>query len=592
MVGLITGVIVDLGGFSHAAPDDVDILLVAPSGRSIVLMSDAGGNTAVDNLGITFDDSATTALPDNAPLTSDSFKPTNYEPGDSFPLPAPANAPTINTLSGLVGSSPNGTWRLYVVDDTGANAGNLAGGWSITLQSSLAACPFDISSTGQAFPSAGGSGSFQISIAPTCAWTATSNSSYVNVSPGAGAGNGTINFTVAPNTGGARTATITLSNSLVTRTFQVQQGSGCPTSVSPPVLNFPSTTSFAAVGVTAAQNCTWSASANANWILIQQKPQPGNGTIVVTASANPNPLPRSAIVTVGIQTVTVNQAGTAAPIVARRFDFDGDNKADVSVFRNGTWYLQQSAAGFAAVQFGLSTDRIVPADYDGDGKTDIAVFRDGNLYILQSSNNAFRARQWGAANVDTPVPADYDGDSRADLAVWRAGAKASSPAFFFILRSASNTEQAQQFGTTGTDRPLPADYDGDNRADLAVYREASGNWYILQSSDSQLRVNQFGLGNFQDKPFPRDYDGDGKTDLAVFRVSSGTWYLQQSAAGFAGVQFGIASDIPAAADYDGDNRADLAVFRNGTWYLLRSQQGFGAVQFGAAGDIPVPSFLP
>ncbi|HEX8371118.1 MAG TPA: FG-GAP-like repeat-containing protein [Pyrinomonadaceae bacterium] len=589
MSGFITGIIVDLGNFSHTAPDDVDVLLVSPSGRSIVLMSDAGGNNAANGLGITFDDFAPTALPDNAPLSSDNFKPANYEPGDAFPAPAPANAPTVNTLSGFVGSQPNGTWKLYVVDDTGANAGNFAGGWSITLQSSTAACPFDITSSSQAFPAAGGNSSFQINIPNGCAWTATSDSSFVNVTSAAGDGNGAINFTVAPNTGGGRTASITVSNGLVTRTFLIQQASGCPTSVSQPVLNFPSTQSMAAVFVSAASNCNWSALQDANWIIIQQKPQPGSGTIIVTAGTNPNPTPRTATITIGAQTITVNQAGTASVIPAKRFDFDGDNKADISVFRQGNWYLQQSAAGFAAVQFGLSTDRIVPADYDGDRKTDIAVFRGGDWYILQSSNNAFRAQHWGAPSSDLPVPADFDGDGRADLAVFRTGAEVSSPTYFFILRSSSNTEQTQQFGTTGTDRAFPADYDGDGKADLAVYREAGGVWYILQSSDNNLRGVQFGLGNFQDLPTPRDYDGDGKTDLGVYRKSSGTWYLLQSTAGFTGVQFGISTDVPVPADYDGDGKTDLGVYRDGTWYLLRSQLGFGGFQFGLAGDTPVPS---
>ncbi|HLM01470.1 MAG TPA: FG-GAP-like repeat-containing protein, partial [Pyrinomonadaceae bacterium] len=418
------------------------------------------------------------------------------------------------------------------------------------------------------------------------------DSNFVNVTSGAGDGSGTINFTVAQNTGGGRTASITVSNGLVTRTFLIQQAAGCPTSLSQNVLNFPATISNAAIGITAGQNCIWSATHSANWILIQQKPQPGNGTIIVTASSNLSPNPRSATITIGVQTLTVNQAGTASAIAPKRFDFDGDNRADIAVYRQGNWYLQQSTNGFAAVQFGISTDRIVPADYDGDRKTDIAVFRDGDWYILQSSNNTFRAQRWGAPNTDAPVPADFDGDGKTDLAVFRKGAEASSPAFFFILRSSSNTEQTQQFGTTGTDQPLPADYDGDAKADLAVYREAGGVWYILQSSDNNLRGVQFGLGNFQDQPVPRDYDGDNKIDVAVYRRSSGTWYLLQSSAGFTGVQFGISTDIPAAADYDGDGKTDLGVYREGTWYLLRSRDGFGAFRFGLAGDTPVPSVLP
>ncbi len=88
---------------------------------------------------------------------------------------------------------------------------------------------------------------------------------------------------------------------------------------------------------------------------------------------------------------------------------------------------------------------------------------------------------------------------------------------------------------------------------------------------------------------PADYDGDGKADVAVFRPSNGTWYLLRSNQGFTGYQFGILTDLPVPADYDGDGKTDIAVYRDGTWYLQRSTQGFTGVGFGAATDKPIPS---
>ena len=261
-------------------------------------------------------------------------------------------------------------------------------------------------------------------------------------------------------------------------------------------------------------------------------------------------------------------------------DFDGDGKTDVSVYRNGTWYLLQSRDGFKAVAWGTAGDLLAPVDYDGDAKTDIAVYRNGTWYLLRSQAG-FTYITFGTAE-DIPTPADYDGDGKAELAVFRP-----SNGTWYFYNPVNNQTSATAFGQAG-DKPVNADYDGDGKADVAVFR--NGTWYQQRS---QLGFTSVQFGASGDKAVAADYDGDGKADVAVFRPSNGTWYMQRSTSGFMGIQFGLGTDIPTPGDYDGDGQADVAVFRNGTWYLLRSQEGFGAVEFGTANDQPVPAaFVP
>ncbi len=259
------------------------------------------------------------------------------------------------------------------------------------------------------------------------------------------------------------------------------------------------------------------------------------------------------------------------------FDFDGDAKADISVFRppNGSWYVQQSTNGFTGLAFGLSTDKLVPADYDGDRKTDIAVNRAGSWYIQQSTAG-FTAITFGDGN-DIPVPADYDGDGKADVAVFRP-----SNGYWYIQQSTAGFT-AVPFGQNG-DKPVAADYDGDGKADIAVNR--AGTWYLNRTTAG---FTGFAFGDSNDKLVPADYDGDGKADVAVFRPSNGYWYIQGSTAGFTATPFGLGTDVPTAADYDGDGKADIAVFRSGTWYLNRTTAGFTGVPFGASTDTPLPN---
>jgi hypothetical protein len=298
-----------------------------------------------------------------------------------------------------------------------------------------------------------------------------------------------------------------------------------------------------------------------------------------------------------------SQLRITATTTARRtlFDFDGDGKADISVFRpsNRTWYFQQSANGFTGFQFGDSTDKLVPADFDGDGKTDIAVWREdaanpdrAYFYILNSLNNTVRFQQFGRTGDSVSAVADWDGDGKADISVYRAGTNGGQSYFFYRPSTLPSVDFISvPWGSDG-DKPVVADYDGDGRADAAVYRPSNGVWYILKSRDGFSAVQ---FGNSTDKPVVGDYDGDGKADFAVYRPSEGNWYQLRSTEGFYAVQFGNSTDLPTPADYDGDGKTDVSVFRleGNNWYQLRSTLGFNAIQFGANGDRPIPNdFVP
>lgn len=207
--------------------------------------------------------------------------------------------------------------------------------------------------------------------------------------------------------------------------------------------------------------------------------------------------------------------------------------------------------------------------------------------LLPSGGTIFRVQ--GNTNLPSTVSdavntvADYDGDGRSDLSVFRPSAGA-----WYLLRSTAGFTGVP-FGLS-TDRIAPADFDGDGKTDIAVYRPSTGFWFIINSATNTLTSAQFGAA--QDLPAPADYDGDGRADLTVFRPANGIWFRLNSGNGsLFQTQFGANGDTPQIGDYDGDGKADLAVYRAsaGTWYRINSGNGaFTGAQFGATADLTTP----
>lgn len=218
------------------------------------------------------------------------------------------------------------------------------------------------------------------------------------------------------------------------------------------------------------------------------------------------------------------------------------------------------------------------------------------------------------AQIPAPKPClDFTGTGRTSF-VTTSGDATAGPMFWNILSNGGSSAQRFEFGwraLEGGDGIAPGYYDGDNRADVAIWRSSgfmSGNltFYIRPSTSVNANPSAFyGVqwGAYLDFPMIGDYDGDGRADLTVARrnFSDGSlaWFILRSQTNtFNAVNFGASSDIATpGADYNGDGRDEITVIRTypdpqtraSTYYAGDSNTGalVLAQDFGSNSDIYV-----
>jgi hypothetical protein len=148
-----------------------------------------------------------------------------------------------------------------------------------------------------------------VALTSNVSWSATSNQSWLQVSPATGSNSGILTFTASKNTGISRTAIVTIKSSgLSDKTITVTQAGALTINTTSVTL---ASTAGSTNSIEISSTISWTASSNQSWLTVKSTSGSSNAVVDFTATFNGGGV-RTAIVTIkasGLpdQTVTVTQ---------------------------------------------------------------------------------------------------------------------------------------------------------------------------------------------------------------------------------------------------------------------------------------------
>jgi len=221
------------------------------------------------------------------------------------PWSAQSDAAWISITSATSGAGPGTVAFRVGAWDGPTRTGALRIGEQVFTVTQGSGCHVSIDPESRSVEHTGGSGTVAVTTGAGCEWTATSSASWITIPRGgSGNGNGTVEFSVAPTTGPARNATLTIGG----LPFVVRQSSGCTFSINPDSYSVASTGGSSTVAVATVPECGWTATSSVSWITITSgSTGTGNGTVQFGVASTTGPA-RSATLAIAGRTFTVSQS--------------------------------------------------------------------------------------------------------------------------------------------------------------------------------------------------------------------------------------------------------------------------------------------